>query len=48
VKERTPFRKKKEQFYRNLISDDVYEFDSACSVIRNISYKVTKISMEHG
>ena len=37
-----PFQEEKEQFYRNLISDDVYEFDSACSVIRNISYKVTK------
>lgn len=37
-----PFQEEKEQFYRNLISDDVYEFDSACSIIRNISYKVTE------
>ncbi|MBR6123274.1 hypothetical protein IKQ19_06720 [Candidatus Saccharibacteria bacterium] len=37
-----PFQEEKEQFYRNLISDDVYEFDSACSVIQNISHKVTK------
>ena len=37
-----PFQEEKEQFYKNLISDDVYEFDSACSVIQNISHKVTK------
>lgn len=37
-----PFQEEEEQFYKNLISDDVYEFDSACSVIQNISHKVTK------
>ena len=37
-----PFQEEKEQFYSNLISDDAYKFDSACSVIQNISHKVTK------
>lgn len=37
-----PYQEEKELFYKNLISSNPYEFDSACGIIQNISYKVTK------
>lgn len=36
-----PFQEDEEQFYRNLTSDDVYEYSTACCIIQNISYNVT-------
>jgi hypothetical protein len=37
-----PYQEEKELFYKNLISRDPYEFDSACNVIQYISHKVIK------
>ena len=37
-----PYQEEKELFYKNLISSNPYEFDSACNIIQYISHKVIK------